>query len=61
LEDEDFSVQGLEGWWGEEEISQRVRRIIPRVVAANISPASQSSQGMEEVQAEDGRFAGPGE
>jgi hypothetical protein len=60
LEDEGFFVQGLEGWWGEE-ISQRVRRIIPRVVATNISPASQSNQGMEEVQAEDGRFAGPGE
>jgi hypothetical protein len=61
LEDEGVSVQGLEDWWRKEEVPQRVRGICSRVVAANISSASQSGQKMEEVQTEDGRSAGPSE
>jgi hypothetical protein len=61
LEDEGISVQGLQGWWGKEEVPQRVRVIRSRIVTANISFASQSGQGMEEVQTEDGRSAFPGE
>jgi hypothetical protein len=61
LEDEGVSVQGLEDWWGKEEVPHRVGGICSRVVATNISSASQSGQGMEEVQTEDRRSAGPGE
>jgi hypothetical protein len=61
LEDEGVSVQGLKDWWEKEEVPQQVEGICSRVVAANISPASQSDEGMKEVQDEDGRFAGPGE
>jgi hypothetical protein len=61
LEDEGISVQRLKDWWGKEEVPQRVGGICSRVVAANISSASQFDEGMEEVPAEDGRFAGLGE
>jgi hypothetical protein len=38
LKDEGIFVQGLEDWWGKEEVSQRVRGICSRVVTANVSP-----------------------
>jgi hypothetical protein len=49
MEDEVISIQGLKGWSQEEEIPQRGRGICLRVVAADISPSSQSEQGVEEV------------
>jgi hypothetical protein len=49
LEDEVISIQGLEGWSWEEEIPQRGRGICPRVITADISPAPQSEQGVEDV------------
>jgi hypothetical protein len=41
LEDEGVSVQGLEDWWGKEEVPQQGGGICSRIVAASIS-ASQS-------------------
>jgi hypothetical protein len=61
LEDEAFLVKELQGWCRVEKIPQRGRGIRPRIVAADISSAPQSGEGVEEVEDEDQRSAGPGE
>jgi hypothetical protein len=58
LEDEAVAVQGLEGWCRKDEVPKRSRWICSGVIAANFSPASQSSRGVEEIQDEDLRSVG---
>jgi hypothetical protein len=61
LEDEIFPIEEHEDWRREENISRRGGWIRPAVNAADLSPAPESEQRVEEIQGEDRRLAGASE